>query len=224
MTSFENWYEEIHLIGVGGIGNHVLLALIELGAREIHVWDDDTVAAHNRPNQFMFTLDDIGKPKVEGVQRYVERQGYGTSILAHDLPVVPTTYELSGLVISGVDSMASRFAIWHALREHDYLTDIYIDARIGDEFVHVMTIDPNSPSAVELYEKTLLTREIPDLSCTTRENAYSAFAAAQIVSTNLSLLLAGEPVEEAVYRNLRLESKKKSTRRPSVAPEQGETT
>lgn len=211
MPTLDDWREDIHVIGAGGIGTHVILALIELGAREIHVWDDDIVSPHNRPNQFMYSLQDIGEPKVYGVQRFVERQGYAVSILPHELPVNPLTTELSGLVISGVDSMASRYAIWQAIREQDYRTDAYIDARIGDEFVHVLTIDPNSPADVELYDKTLTVESVPDLSCTTRENAYSAFEAARIVSTNLSLLMAGEPVKAAVYRNLWQEAKK-STR------------
>lgn len=211
MPTLEDWHEDIHVIGAGGIGTHVLLALIELGAREIHVWDDDIVSPHNRPNQFMYTLSDIGRPKVDGVQRFVERQGYGVSILPHDLPVTPHTVGLSGMVISGVDSMTSRFAIWHALRQEDYRTDVYIDARIGDEYVHVLTIDPSSPTDVDLYQRTLTTEEVPDLSCTTAENAYSAFEAARIVSTNLSLLIAGEPPKVAVYRNLWAEAKK-STR------------
>ena len=185
------------------------------------MWDPDIVEAHNRPNQFMYTPADVGDLKVAGMKRFVERQGFETEILTQPYAVTPDETRLTGIVISGVDSMNSRHAIWQAIRTEDYLIDTYIDARIGDEFVHVMTVDPNNPRHVELYERTLFTEdEVPDLGCTTRENAHSAFAAAQIVSINLTLLLAGEPVKEAVYRNLRQEARK-SVQRPLSTSQQG---
>ncbi len=212
MATLFEWPDEIHLIGVGGIGTHVLLALIELGAQEVHIWDDDIVSAHNRPTQFIYTKDDIGKLKVNGAVAFVERQGYDTVVIPHAERITALT-DLSGIVISGVDTMASREQIWEALKVSGPMTPIYIDGRIGDERVHVLTLDPCNPIQAERYERSLIPDSpTTDRSCTTRANPHSAIAVASMVSMNLSLLLAGEPVKDAVYRDLRLEAI--STQRP----------
>ena len=202
------WPDEIHLIGAGGIGSHVLLALIELGATEVHVWDDDIVEAHNRPNQFVYTATDIGRLKVEGMVRFVERQAFAMRVIPHQERVTEST-ELSGIIVSGVDSMMSRKSIWQAVLASAGYIHTYVDGRIGDELVHMLTVDPCEPVMVERYEKTLLDEgDIPDRGCTTRENPHSALAVASMVSINLTLRLAGEPVKDAVYRNLRQEAMK----------------
>jgi len=205
MAPLDEWSDAIHLIGAGGIGTHVLLALIELGAREVNVWDDDIVAPHNRPTQFVYSKSDIGKPKVAGMQRFVEAQGYDTVIKPHYKRVDAKT-KLQGVVISGVDTMASRNNIWQALKYNPFVP-LYIDGRVGDAYVHVMTIEPCNPTHIERYESTFFDdTAATDLSCSTRENPHSALAVAQMVSMNFSLFLQGEDVKDAVYRNLRHEA------------------
>jgi len=200
------WPDNVHLIGVGGIGTHVLVTLVELGVREVHIWDDDIVSAHNRPTQFIYTKQDIGKPKVEGALKFIERQGFDTTVIPHNERVCADT-DLSGIVISGVDTMASRMVIWEAVQSSGAMTPIYIDGRIGDECLHVLTLDPCDPIAVKRYERSLIPdSRSKDRSCTTRDNPHSAIAVASMVSINLTLLLAGETVKDAVFRNLRLEA------------------
>jgi len=218
MATLHEWADDIHLIGVGGIGSHVLLALIELGASEIHVWDDDTVSAHNRPNQFIYDKGDIGHRKVEGAYRFVQRQDYDTRIIPHFERVTAAT-ELSGIVISGVDTMASRMQIWLAVKESGPMIPIYIDGRIGDENVHMLTLDPCNPVEVERYETSLVSdSEIRDMSCTTRLNPHSALAVASMVSMNLTLRLAEEEVRDTVFRNLRLEARRARHKPSAVRP------
>ena len=208
MATLRDWPEAVHLIGVGGIGTHVLLALIELGAREVHVWDDDIVSPHNRPNQFIYNKDDIGRPKVNGARRFVRSQQYDTIVIRHNRRVTKDT-RLSGIVISGVDSMASRTEIWEAVCNSGGLVSTYIDGRIGDDHVWVFTTDPYDHDKAERYQSTLYSdEEAADLSCTTRQNPHSALTVASIVSINLSLLLAEEPVNEADYRILTQEAQR----------------
>lgn len=57
----------IHIIGCGAIGSHVAERLARMGCEDIHLWDFDTVDAHNITNQ-MFIQEDIGNTKVESVQ------------------------------------------------------------------------------------------------------------------------------------------------------------
>lgn len=57
---------QIHVIGCGAVGSHVAEELARIGCENIHLWDFDTVSAHNITNQ-MFTDADIGRKKIDAV-------------------------------------------------------------------------------------------------------------------------------------------------------------
>ena len=61
----------IHLIGCGGVGSHVamMLAKMQVGEAGMHLYDDDTIEAHNPPNQ-AFERHHIGKPKVAALAEH----------------------------------------------------------------------------------------------------------------------------------------------------------
>jgi hypothetical protein len=127
--SLARWPHEIHVIGMGGVGTHVLQMLLEHGTREVHIWDHDLVEAHNLPTQFLYCPLDIGYPKVESAAKFVDERGFETIIITHDEWATAKT-KLSGIVISGVDSIASRDEIWQGI-EYNSEVFLYIDARIG---------------------------------------------------------------------------------------------
>lgn len=56
----------IHIVGCGAIGSHIAEQLTRMGCENIHLWDFDTVSAHNITNQ-MFIADDIGTAKTTAV-------------------------------------------------------------------------------------------------------------------------------------------------------------
>lgn len=219
MSTLNDWPDEIHLIGAGGISNHVLLILNELGARTVHVWDDDVVAGHNRPNQFMFTKKDIGQPKVDAMVRFAERQDWDTVVVPHQERVHVKVDILCGIVISGVDSIESRRDIWQAVQKTKVYIPLYLDGRITDEFSHIFDVDPCDSVRVERYEKSLVSAPKSNAArnCTTRENPHSAFDIAKSVSTHLTLFLRGQTAKEAVYRNLLQEAR--SVQSPLVVPQ-----
>ena len=57
----------IHIVGCGAIGSHVAERLTRMGCENIHLWDFDTVDAHNITNQ-MFVHADIKSLKVHAVR------------------------------------------------------------------------------------------------------------------------------------------------------------
>ena len=57
----------IHVIGCGAIGSHIAEQLTRMGCEDIHLWDFDTVEAHNITNQ-MFIQGDIGDLKTGATQ------------------------------------------------------------------------------------------------------------------------------------------------------------
>ena len=56
----------IHIIGCGAIGSHVAEQLTRMGCEDIHLWDFDTVEAHNITNQ-MFIQGDLKTLKTQAV-------------------------------------------------------------------------------------------------------------------------------------------------------------
>ena len=63
----------INIVGVGATGSHVFANLVALGCTNIHVWDFDTVEAHNLANQ-IYLAEDIGSLKVDACRAYYERK------------------------------------------------------------------------------------------------------------------------------------------------------
>ncbi len=53
------------ILGVGGLGCAVSLALARLGVKKMIMIDKDTVDISNLNRQVLFSWDDVGKPKVE---------------------------------------------------------------------------------------------------------------------------------------------------------------
>ena len=61
--------EHIILVGCGGIGNFMSYPLSSLGIGEISLIDGDTIEESNLNRQFLFSRDDIGKNKVDTIER-----------------------------------------------------------------------------------------------------------------------------------------------------------
>lgn len=53
------------ILGVGGLGSSVLMNVLRLGIKKAIIVDYDVVDIHNLNRQIMFSIDDIGKSKVE---------------------------------------------------------------------------------------------------------------------------------------------------------------
>lgn len=65
----------IHIVGCGAIGSHVGEMLARMGCTNIHLWDFDTVDAHNITNQ-MFITPDIGDEKVSALANNMQDINY----------------------------------------------------------------------------------------------------------------------------------------------------
>ncbi|MDB5184154.1 MAG: hypothetical protein JWO07_835 [Candidatus Saccharibacteria bacterium] len=195
MTSLfdrSKWVREIHLIGLGGIGSWVALWLLKLGVPEIHVYDDDVVEQHNTFFQ-LWANADVGIHKVQALEEYARREGYATKIIAHPVRVTEDgQLNLRGVVISGVDSMASRYAIWKHLKFNGDV-ELYMDGRIGGEDFHLYTLNPSHPSQVKVYEAWLHPDDeaTPD-TCTERDDFDSGVILSGFILKNLTSFARGK--------------------------------
>jgi hypothetical protein len=185
MFDRHQWVREIHVIGLGGIGSWAAQTLIKLGVAEIHVYDFDYVEKHNTFFQLWSPLD-IGKLKVDALVDYVQREGYSTKIIAHAMRVTEVSQlSLSGVVISGVDSMMSRRNIWELLLFNGNV-ELYMDGRIGGDAFQLYTLNPSDPSQVKLYEAWLYTDDqVTRAPCAQRDDFHSALALQGLILKNL---------------------------------------
>ena len=120
------------IIGAGGIGAPLAIALVAGGMRRITVVDDDSVDVSNLHRQILFTAADVGRPKLDAFAAAVERRALLLSMGpqaapnpgASDAPVVVTRVPGRALpstvgnivahasvVVDATDNFASRFLL-----------------------------------------------------------------------------------------------------------------
>lgn len=62
----------ILVIGCGGIGNHVAYSLSSFNIKKMILIDGDTIDETNLNRQFLFGVEDIGKPKVNAIAKKIQ--------------------------------------------------------------------------------------------------------------------------------------------------------
>ena len=128
----------VTIIGCGAVGSFVALTLAKMGITNITVYDGDTVAAHNLPNQW-YKADHIGMNKTDALWDIIN-DFTGVELKANDYHYERET--LRGIVICCVDSMDTRLNIWREVKKFN--PELYIDARMGAEVGKVLVPDVKS--------------------------------------------------------------------------------
>jgi len=107
---------------------------------------------------------------------------------------------LNGIVISTVDSMESRKAIWEAVHS-SFGVDLYIDARMGGELLRLYALNPLTPEDADEYVKTLYSdKEALELPCTAQTIIYTGFVAGSLIANTVRRHVSGErPTFEVVF-------------------------
>jgi hypothetical protein len=178
----------ITVIGAGGIGSWATLALAKMGCQNLHVVDFDKVEAKNTPSQ-IYTVDQIGKNKVEALQETVLHLT-GTKISYHVgkfQELLQKDKVLPSVIIVSVDSIAERQKIWESINEAwkaDPSLQCYIDARMGGELLRVLVVNPHDPESVEYYNKKLfMKKKHHEESCTAKAIVYNTFFSGGLIAS-----------------------------------------
>ena len=106
--------QPIHIVGCGAVGSHIVEQLVRMGCTNLHLWDFDTVEAHNISNQ-MFTAPQIGMLKTDAVAAMANAINPGIKLTLHSEGSKPP-YNLYGHVFLCVDNIELRAAIVKANR------------------------------------------------------------------------------------------------------------
>jgi hypothetical protein len=190
----------VAVIGAGGIGSPTTLALAKMGCSRIAVYDPDVIEPHNLPNQF-YRLQDVGQPKVTALRSLIHAFT-GLGIHAHQEAVAEQ--RLQGIVISGVDSMAARQAIWRGAVRYRPGVELYVDARMGAEVCRIYSLRPTDPEDIRAYEPTLYDdAQATDEACTAQAIIYNVLSIAGLIASQVKKHVKGEPVPRELIFDLK---------------------
>ena len=184
--------QSVAIIGAGAIGSHVAECLAKIGIRKLQLWDFDLVESHNISNQG-YRLGDIGKSKVEAIKERLEADT-GIEVEANNKQFTRVSSTNSPIVISAVDSMRSRKAIFESVKKNidAYL---FIDARMGALYGEIYSVDLTDPTSTAKYESTLFDdSEAYQEPCTRKATIFCAQGMAAWIASSVVDYLSGEGV------------------------------
>ena len=102
--------KKIAIIGSGGLGTTLAMALGTSGIGEIHLVDFDQVSIHNIHRQIAFTLEDEGKNKAEVTVQLIKQKNPFVKAIAFDMSF--ETFQAQGncydLILDATDNLAVR--------------------------------------------------------------------------------------------------------------------
>ena len=119
---------QVHLIGCGAIGSHLAEQMARLGISNVHLWDFDTVSAHNIANQ-NFRDKDIGVLKAHALEEIMKEINPEIEVTVHD-DGWKEGARLSGWIFLAVDNIDIRREIIQDNIDNPYIKG-YCDIRMG---------------------------------------------------------------------------------------------
>lgn len=175
--------ERITIIGAGAIGSFAALSLAKMGFTNLTVIDFDDVDIVNMSCQF-YGFQDIGKPKVDALKHNIEAMTGGhTKVMAINEKWEGQTFP--GIVVSAVDSLETRKAIWEA-HLFSFQTKYIIDPRMGAEVASLYVMNPHNDRDRKTYPKSLTSDdEAVQLPCTQKSTTYTAIMLGSLVSQSI---------------------------------------
>jgi hypothetical protein len=191
----------IDLIGLGGIGSSAGQVLARCGCSDMRAFDPDVVDAVNLGSQ-QYRVSDAANAVPKAIAcREIWREATGIEVEA----VVDdaTRYDLRGVVIAAVDSMATRAAIWERVRDRPAV-DWLIDGRMGGESGSLFAVRPMLLADARFYAASLYgDSEAAETTCTARAVAYNTAWIGSLIGRYVKRIVVGEPVERRIDFDLR---------------------
>lgn len=184
-------YENILVVGAGGIGSNALYYLSKTIPATYFIIDNDTVDDVNIGTQF-FKKGQIGKLKVEAISNTINE--FST---AKPNALKKLYYgEFLPITITGLDNMKTRKEVYESWKANDN-REILIDGRLRANLYEIYVV---TKGREEEYEKTLFDdSEVDDGPCTFKQTAYFAGLIGSRITHILVNYLSNKYSEDPVY-------------------------
>lgn len=180
------------LIGAGGIGSPTALALCKMGIPYLDIFDNDVVEPHNQPTT-LYRHNQMMSKKVDAIKEILMEQTV-TEVGAWPIKV-GKRHALSGVVVSGVDSMSARTAILEAVLASKEDVVLYLEARMAGEVGIIHSLDPKNEEEVEQYRSHLFSdAEADPQTCTERGIIYNVFVIAGLITALVKRFAMNQPI------------------------------
>lgn len=196
----------ITVIGAGGIGSWATLSLAKMGCQNISVVDFDIVEAKNTPSQ-IYTMAQRKMKKVEALRDTVKQMtNISIKPFFGKFQDLYQNFLNSQIIICGVDSLTERKIIWDKILSNiPQNMRLYIDARMGGEFLRLLTVSTSDPDSLRKYTKSINAKTEPHVEdCTARSIVYNTFICGGFIASTVKKSIKKQNVPYNM--NLDLES------------------
>ena len=192
--------QAITIVGAGGIGSFLVLTLAKMGFKDIMVYDFDKVEDHNLPNQFYHPIN-IGQSKVSSLNELV-RGMTGTEIKVLNGQWL-TKFKNQGVLISCVDNMDTRKAMFDYAIKNPKRVPWFIDGRMGRLQAEVYIVNTSNKRDIALYKSRLWKQsEVENLRCTEKAIIYNVLFISAMICAQMKLALEGKIYKPAMVADL----------------------
>ncbi|MEM9675222.1 MAG: molybdopterin-synthase adenylyltransferase MoeB [Bacteroidota bacterium] len=106
---------KVLVVGTGGLGAPLLSYLVAAGVGNIGIVDFDTVDDSNLQRQILFTVDDVGRPKVEAAAERLRKQNPHVNIKTYNMALTSQNaldiIKDYDVVADGTDNFPTRYLV-----------------------------------------------------------------------------------------------------------------
>ena len=195
--------ENCFIGGAGGIGSWLSFFLTKIGFN-IHLYDFDTVEAHNLGGQ-LFRFASIGLPKVRAIAGVVQ-DFCDAQINIHSEAVTSST-PFHYYTFSAFDNMEARKILFENWKQSwvfapQDVIPIFIDGRLELEQLQIFCITPDKADA---YERDHLFHDsvVEEISCTMKQTSHTAAMIGSLMTAfftnHITNVYEGETIREVPY-------------------------
>lgn len=150
------------LLGVGGLGSPAAMQLAAMGVGFLRIVDRDVVELINLHRQHLYSVDEVGLPKVEVASKRLQKLNPYVTIE----PVPLSVNEISvndlvrdvDVVVDGLDSMDARYAVNRACLKFDVP---YVFGAVIASNGNLSTIIPGETACLECFYGNLDDAKLP---------------------------------------------------------------
>lgn len=183
------------LVGVGGLGSTIAVLLASMGVGRLMLVDMDVVEFSNLQRQHLYTVGDIGYPKVEAATARLRRMNPFVEVEPVPMAVTPRNavrlVEGVDVVVDGLDRMAPRYSLNRACVEKG-IPLVYgaVITGIGN----ATTIIPGETACLECFQGNLDDEALPTCAVAGVHPSIIKIVASIQVSEAIRLILGRPPL------------------------------